>query len=175
MEGQRTLIDMKIIGFSLLSLMISISINAQENNLGSDNPLEPFDFLIGGEWSTATTVQTFEWGVGQKSVHSKLYFIADKDTSLAGEISWFWHPGLQSIKGYGHLLSNQISFFDYSTEFTNRSTMNNSIVGYNINSMSVPIIESIEFLVDDQYRWTMYDRVVDELKPQMSIIFNRKN
>jgi hypothetical protein len=146
------------------------SVIAQESN-----PLQPFEFLIGGEWSTNTTAQTFEWGVGKKLVHSKLYYITNNDTSLAGEITWFWHPGQKQIKGYGHLLNDQVSFFDYTTEFSDSRRMNNSITGYNSQSMSIPIIESIEFLENDSYRWTMYERVLDELRPGGSIVFNRKN
>ncbi len=148
---------------------------ASSSNAQVTNPLQPFEFLVGGEWSTPTTVQTFEWGVGNQTVHSKLYFINATDTVLTGEISWFWHHGEEKIKGFGHLLSDQISFFDYSTEFTDSNRMNNSIVGYNQQGQALNIIESIEFLDTDEYRWTMYDRVLDELKPQLSITFTRKN
>lgn len=162
---------MKKLIFSLaLLLLVPTFTQAQESN-----PLQPFEFLIGGTWSTETTVQTFEWGVGQKSVHSKLYFINAADTTLNGEITWFWHPGEQAIKGYGHLLSDQISFFDYSTEFENPRWMNNQVVGFNNQPNGVNIFESIEFIGDDEYRWTMYSRVLDELKPEISIVFNRKN
>ena len=159
----------------ILILLVILLTTQSKSNAQEVNPLQPFEFLVGGVWSTETTVQIFEWGVGQQSVHSKLYFIAEGDTSLSGEITWFWHPGLQMIKGYGHLLSNQISFFDYSTEFTDPKRMNNSIIGYNAQGNEIPVIESIEFVGNDQYRWTMYDRVLDELKPQLSIVFNRKN
>ncbi len=161
---------------SLFLLALICLINNNLSLLAQDsNPLQPFEFLIGGEWSTETTVQIFEWGVGEQSVHSKLYFIAGKDTTLSGEITWFWHPELNIIKGYGHLLSDQISFFDYSTEFSDPRRMNNSITGFGRNNLKIPIIESIEFIGENQYRWTMYERVLDELKPGGSIVFNRKN
>lgn len=162
-----------LILLAIFTVLYPTSIIAQDSE--SVNPLQPFEFLIGGEWSTPTTLQTFEWGVGQKSVHSKLYFLAGTDTTLSGEITWFWHPELNIIKGYGHLLSDQISFFDYSTEFSDPRRMNNSITGYGNNALQIPIIESIEFLEEDTYRWTMYERVLDELRPGGSIEFKRKN
>lgn len=163
------LLRLFIFAFFCLSVNYSL-VTAQESN-----PLQPFEFLIGGEWSTETTVQTFNWGVGQKTVHSELHFIANEDTSLAGEITWFWHPGEKKIKGYGHLLSDQLIFFDYSTDFSSERRMENTILGYNVIGYEVNIIESIEFIDEDQYLWTMYDRVLDELKPQLSITFSRKN
>ncbi len=160
----------KLVFAFLIVISSQLTLKAQDAN-----PLQPFEYLIGGNWNTETTMQTFEWGVGEKSVHSELYFIAEGDTSLAGEITWFWHPGKQKIKGYGHLLSNQLIFFDYSTEFTEPRKMTNVILGYNHQIDEVPIYESLEFIDTNQYRWTMYEKVLDELKPQISIVFKRKN
>lgn len=104
-----------------------------------------------------------------------LYFISNSDTTLSGEITWFWHPKEKVIKGYGHLLSNQISYFDYSTKFKDSLTMVNTIEGYNSEDVRIPIYETIQFIGSNTYRWTMYEKIMNKLEPQMSIIFNRKN
>ncbi|MCR9132306.1 MAG: hypothetical protein NXI08_07025 [bacterium] len=156
------------------ALFLASTLQAQQLDNRPDNPLQHFEFLVGGEWRTPTTLQTFEWGVGKQSIHSKLYIINGADTTLNGEITWFWHPGMQTIKGYGNLLNEHINFFDYSTEFTDPRRMNNSIVGYGGSAEGVNIIESLEFIGEDKYRWTMYNRVLDQLQPAMSAMFTRE-
>ena len=52
--------------------------------------------------------------------------------------------------------------------------MNNSIIGYGGSTEGVNIVESLEFIGTDKYRWTMYNRVLDELKPAMSAMFTRE-
>lgn len=160
-------------GVRTCALPIS-TLHAQQFDTEPDNPLQYFEFLVGGEWRTPTTLQTFEWGVGKQLIHSKLYIINGADTTLNGEITWFWHPGMQTIKGYGNLLNEHINFFDYSTEFTDPRRMNNSIVGYGGSAEGVNIIESLEFIGEDKYRWTMYNRVLDQLQPAMSAMFTRE-
>lgn len=158
----------------LILLLVGVPIHAQQSETTAENPLQHFEFLVGGEWRTPTTLQTFEWGVGKQSIHSKLFIINGADTTLNGEITWFWHPGMKTIKGYGNLLNQHINFFDYSTEFTDPRRMNNSIIGYGGSAEGVNIIESLEFIGTDKYRWTMYNRVLDELKPAMSAMFTRE-
>lgn len=140
----------------------------------SNNPLKPFEFLVGGSWTTETTEQTFEWGVGQKSVTSKLYFTNSGEKILAGEITWFWHPKEQKIKGFGHSTDEAMNFFEYNTEFTNANVMTNQFYGYGGQFDEVAQYEMLEFLSEDQYRWTYFNKVLDELKPAYSILFNRK-
>ncbi|MBO6794320.1 MAG: hypothetical protein JJ895_10455 [Balneolaceae bacterium] len=159
----------------LFLFLFGAQVQAQQSQQETANPLQYFEFLVGGEWRTPTTIQTFEWGIGKKSIHSKLYIINNADTTLNGEITWFWHPGMKTIKGYGNLLNQHIDFFDYSTEFTDSRRMNNSIVGYGGSADGVNIIESLEFIGEDQYRWTMYNRVLDQLQPAMSAMFTREN
>jgi hypothetical protein len=65
--------------FSIFVLCNSLTLSAQDSN-----PLQPFEYLIGGEWTTQTTVQIFEWGVGNKSVYSRLYVKNGSDTTLSG-------------------------------------------------------------------------------------------
>ena len=164
---------MRII-FFLLCISISPFTFSQEPDAQS-NPLQPFEFLIGGSWVTQTTEQTFEWGIGQKTVKSKLYFTNSGEKVLAGEITWFWHPKEQKIKGFGHSTDLQMNFFEYNTEFTSSNVMTNEFYGYGGQFDEVAQYETLEFLSDDQYRWTYFNKVLDELKPAYSILFNRKS
>jgi hypothetical protein len=53
--------------------------------------------------------------------------------------------------------------------------MDNIVLGYNNTPVSVPIFESIEFIDENTYRWTMYENVLNDLKPLMNLDFKRKN
>ena len=94
----------------IIPLFIATSAVAQDQ-MNSDNPLAPFEFLVGGAWTTNTTYQTFEWGLNKQAVHSKLYFIEGDSLIKSGEITWFWHPGEEKIKGYGQSINVEMNFF----------------------------------------------------------------
>lgn len=137
------------------------------------NPLKPFEFLIGGAWQTNTTYQTFEWGLGQKTVESKLYFIQGDSLALKGEITWFWHPGQEKIKGYGTGVDMGVDLFDYETKFESNGLMVNHFNTYGERGLVAPQMEVLEFIEDDQYEWTYYNYVNDEPVPAYSITFTR--
>ena len=58
---------------------------------------------------------------------------------------------------------------------THPTWMDNIVLGYNNTPVSVPIFESIEFIDENTYRWTMYENVLNDLKPLMNLDFKRKN
>jgi hypothetical protein len=150
--------------------VLNVSLYAQ-----NEEPLQPFEFLVGGVWASNSTIQTYEWGVGQQTVYSKLYFVEADTARLAGEITWFWHPGEQKIKGFGHLPDGNISFFDYTTEFESPKIMVNRFYGYGGSADGVLQYEKLEFLNDREYLWTYYNEVAGELQPAYSITFIKQN
>ncbi len=165
----------------LLTLLVSgiflfEGAQAQEQEADSTgNPLQNFEFLIGGAWTADRTHQTFEWGVGEKSVVSKLYFTNDDTLKLVGEITWFWHPGLKQIKGYGTSIEMQMDFFDYTTVFEAPTKMVNTFMGYGGHIDGVPQLETLEFVDEDKYLWTYYNKQGLEFHPAYSITFRRKD
>ena len=168
---------MKILSFLFL-FVFSSALSAQEAQIDStmSNPLEHFEFLVGGTWTSNTTQQTFEWGVGKKSIISKLYF-TDTETEepkLVGEINWFWHPGLELIKGYGTSIDMAMDFFDYTTTFETPTKMLNTFMAYGGEFNGVQQLETLEFFDTNKYKWTYFNRVMDEFRPSYSIIFERK-
>lgn len=139
------------------------------------NPLQNFEFLIGGTWSTDNTQQTFEWGVGQKSVVSKLYFSRGDSLQLVGEITWFWHPGLKQIKGFGTSIEMQMDFFDYTTVFEGPYKMVNTFMGYGGHIDGLPQLETLEFVDENKYLWTYFNKKGLEFHPAYSITYRRKD
>lgn len=159
----------------LFLFILTTSLSAQETNTDSlQNPLQNFEFLVGGTWESSNTLQTFEWGVGEKSVISKLYFTNDDSLKLVGEITWFYHPGLKAIKGYGTSIGMEMDFFDYTTSFENPKKMVNTFLGYGGHIDGAQQLETLEFIDTNKYLWTYFNRDGLEFSPAYSITFNRK-
>mgnify|MGYP004089725151 CR=1 FL=1 len=55
---------MKFLNLVFVLFVLSSGLFVQTEN-NTANPLQPFEFLVGGVWASATTIQTFEWGIGQ--------------------------------------------------------------------------------------------------------------
>ncbi len=157
-----------------LFLFFSLDVTAQDASSDSlSNPLQHFEHLIGGIWTGDKTQQTFEWGVGEKSVVSKLYFIEPDSLKLVGELIWFWHPGINEIKGYGTSIDMAMDFFDYTTTFESPYKMVNTFIGYGGQFDGVPQLEVVEFISEDKYKWTYFNKEGNEFHPSYSITFNR--
>lgn len=162
--------------FLLSFSIITSSAYAQELSQDStSNQLQYFEHLVGGVWEADRTRQTFEWGIGQKSVVSKLYFTDADSLKLVGEITWFWHPGEKKIRGYGTSIDMAMDFFDYTTVFESPYKMLNTFMGYGGQIEGVPQLETLEFIEEDKYLWTYFNREGNEFVPAYSITFLRKN
>ena len=165
---------MKILFFATLLFSSNLIYGQNVTADNSTNPLQYFEFLIEGFWETNTTRQTFEWGIGEKSVVSKLYFTNSDSLKLVGEITWFWHPGLNAIKGYGTSIEMEMDFFDYTTSFESPTRMVNTFSGYGGQFDGVQQLETLEFIGEDKYIWTYYNKEGLEFAAAYSITFLRK-
>ncbi|MEQ9308492.1 MAG: hypothetical protein RLN90_03495 [Balneolaceae bacterium] len=164
---------MKYFFFAVLFL-VSSGLKAQTSLSDStSNPLENFEFLVGGIWEASNTQQTFEWGVGEKSIVSKLYFTNNDSLRLVGEITWFWHPGLKVIKGYGTSVEMEMDFFDYTTSFETPTKMVNTFMGYGGHIDGAQQLETLEFNDNNKYLWTYYEKKGLEFNAAYSITFRR--
>tara|TARA_R110000868_G_scaffold410693_8_gene699923 strand:- start:4776 stop:5279 length:504 start_codon:yes stop_codon:yes gene_type:complete len=160
--------------FLVTLLIFSTNLKAQDTQSdSSSNPLQNFEFLVGGTWETNNTQQTFEWGIGEKSIVSKLYFTNNDSLKLVGEITWFWHPGLKAIKGYGTSIEMEMDFFDYTTSFETPTKMVNTFIGYGGHVDGVQQLETLEFIDNDKYLWTYYEKKGLEFNASYSITFRR--
>lgn len=159
----------------LLLLFFSPGLKAQSTTPDSiSNPLKNFEFLVGGIWEASNTEQTFEWGIGEKSIVSKLYFTNNDSLKLVGEITWFWHPGLKVIKGFGTSIEMEMNFFDYTTSFEAPTKMINTFMAYGGHIDGYQQLETLEFIEDNKYLWTYYEKKGLEFNPSYSITFKRK-
>ena len=83
-------------GFTLALLLVPAVHAANPDR----NPLEGFTWLIGKEWKSGNTIQTFDWGIDRLTVKSKSYRKNGTEKTLVAEGHWFWHPEEKKIRGF---------------------------------------------------------------------------
>lgn len=142
-------------------------------NAETDNPLAGFEPLIGGEWHLENSFQVYEWGVGQKSIKAKGYFLVDGKPKLVSEGLWFWHPGEKKIKGYFTAINMPVVFFDYTTRFEGADVVS-ELQSYSISGKEMRYIERYEFVDENRYRWSLVQETDEGLKQVMGGMFERK-
>ena len=161
--------------FSALLLLITISATAQTTEPETpENPLQPFEFLIGGGWYGSASYQTFEWGVGQKLVKSKLYFVRNDTLRHVGEMMWFWHPGEEVIRGYGISINMANDFFEYTTSFDGPRRMVNDYSSYGGPTDYPNQHVTLDFIDENVYKWTYYEMRSGEWVALYSIDYERR-
>ena len=137
------------------------------------NPLEPFTQLIGGEWHLEGSYQVFEWGVGKKSIISKSYFIIDEKPQLVSEGTWFWHPGIEKVKGYFTAVMMPAELFDYTSYFEN-DMMVSELITYDQAGKKSNYLETWQFIDNDHYIWTLFTSNNGDKQKLMGGEFTRK-
>jgi hypothetical protein len=139
----------------------------------ASNPLAPFERLIGGEWHLEGSYQEFEWGVGQRSVKARSYFMVDDSPKLVSEGIWFWHPGEKEIKGVFTAIDMPVTFFDYTTRFEDEK-MVNDLRSYGSDGYETVYVESWDFTDDTHFVWKLQSKTPDGLKEEMGGTYSRK-
>ncbi len=136
---------------TLICAITLLSVNAF-----AQNPLQPFESIIGGQWWLGEdSYQTFEWGVGNLSVRAEAYFMIDGQAIKGSEGKWFYHPGEQKIKGFFNAQNMPITFFDYTTVFDEQGNLINTFVGYGPMGNGLTFQESWIFTSTNSFTWTL--------------------
>jgi len=144
-----------------------------DKNASADNPLAPFERLIGGKWYFEGSYHVFEWGVGQKMVHTRSYFTSDGKDRLVSEGSWFFHPKNGEIKGHVAATDMGIDLFTYTTRFDG-DRMLNDLTAYSEDGAVSTYLEEWVFTGKDAYEWSLYARTENGLAKAMGGTFTRK-
>ena len=139
----------------------------------ASNPLAPFERLMGGRWHLDGSYQEFEWGVGQRSVRSRGYFIVEGKPNLVSEGIWFWHPGEKQIKGVFTAVDMPVVFFDYTTRFE-EDTMVSDLRAYGANGAETIYVETWKFTDDSHYVWKLLRKTPDGLQEEMAGTYSKK-
>lgn len=136
----------------LIFLFPAIEAHAQTED---QNPLEGFEILVNGKWYSENNVQTYEWGVGKKSVIAKVFTSADRQEIIT-ETTWVWHPGRKKIVGFGITKSSDLEFIEHEASFKN-DTLKSVVWSYpkGIKEVS-PIFELLVVYGVDKYTLTSF-------------------
>ncbi len=157
----------------VLALVLAgqLNVRAEGEKESSENPLAPCERLIGGEWHMQETYQTFEWGVGKKSVVGKSYQVVDGEAQLVGEGMIIYHPGDDAIRGYFVGVGMGIDLWDYTSRWEGNKFISDLTTygGYGGNFEEV-----WEFTADDEFQWTLYQVTPDGKTEMMNGTFTRK-
>jgi hypothetical protein len=167
-------IVLTVLGFFSLLLLPAYMAVAAEHQAERDNPLSPFEYLIGGQWHLEGSYQEFEWGIGKQSVKAKSYFIMNEKPVLVSEGIWYWDPGQMKIKGIFTAINMPVSFFDYTTRFDN-NTMENDLRTYNAEGIETSYLETWEFIDDNHFIWQLRRNTPKGLVDEMGGTYIRSN
>ncbi len=159
---------------SILILSISISFLPGYSQDGEENPLAPFEWIIGGAWHFENAYQVFEWGVGKRSVKSKNYYIIEGDTTLVSEGSWFWHPGENQVRGYFTAIKMPVAFFDYSTRFEKNKIVS-ILKSYSPAGEESTYTEILESTSENTCEWSLLQETDEGSKKIMGSEFVRQS
>ncbi len=141
----------------LLTTLLFITIAEVQAQINSpiSNPLDGFAPFIGGEWHLDGTLQVFEWGIGNKSVRSRSYFVINGERKLVSEGYWFWHPGEKVIKGFFTAINMPVNFFEYTSEFS-EGTLVSQLVSYDNAGNPTTYKETMNPTSGPEYVWKLY-------------------
>lgn len=159
-----------LLTFSIISISVLPSIGQDEEQ----NPLQSFEWIIGGEWHFENAFQVFEWGVGKKSVKSKNFYLINGDTTLVSEGSWFWHPGTESIQGYFTAIMMPVVFFDYETTLEENKIVS-TIKAYSTSNEESVYTEILEQTDENTCEWSLWQETPNGKTKVMGSEFIRKS
>ncbi len=128
-----------------------------------DDPLAPFERLMGGKWTAGESYHTFEWGFGNKTVVAKTYFVSEDGAEiLVAHGIWFWHPQRQTIIGYSIAEQMPFELMEMTSRFEG-DTLVNELRAIAADGSASEHVETWEFVGDDRYDWTLYrERMADD-------------
>jgi len=152
------------------ALLITGLLNGHGLALADDVPLAPFERLVGGEWHLEDSYQSFEWGVGRRSVRARSYLLVDGTAQLVSEGFWYWHPGEQRIRGVFTAIEMPVTLFDYVTRFDG-DTMVSELAAYDAAGDSDRYIETWRFSGERAFEWAL--RAEPGGEPLMSGTYQR--
>lgn len=140
---------------------------------GEQNPLAPFDRLIGGEWHLGSSYQEFEWGLGMRSVKSRSYFVENGVPRLVSEGIWFWHPGEGEIRGIFTAVDMPVVFFDYTTRFE-EDRMISGLRSFDASGTESAYVEIFDLAGQDRYEWRLMADTSEGRREVMSGTYTRR-
>jgi len=144
----------RTVGTAGLLLLVSLPLLGQAIPSGAPE-LEGFARLIGGQWHLGEdSFNTFEWGVGGRSVKAKGFFVVGGEARPVSELTFAYHPGHGVVKGYGVAIEMGLDFFEYDVHFAG-DTVTLDLKVFGPAAPTGPLRETWIFTDDDRYEWAL--------------------
>lgn len=135
-------------------LMIAILSVIPTTSMAGDNPLAPFDPIV-GRWESGDSYHLIEWGVGEKVVFSRSYAVVDGADQLVSEGWWLWHPATKAIRGTAVAVGMPFDLLEMETRFEEGNLVSD-LVGVAADGSRQDYRETWEFTDENHYTWTLY-------------------
>lgn len=146
---------------------------AENTRAPAPNPLAGFERLVGGQWYLDSSYQEFVWGVGNRSVIARSYFLIDGKPKLVSEGMWYWHPEERRIKGVFTAIDMPVVVFEHTTRFEANSLVS-ELVAYDAEGTRSTYTEKWEFVDEAHFEWTLFVETPEGNKEEMSGTYSRK-
>jgi len=136
----------------------AVSLSAQ----AAEAPLSVLERLVGGSWYVGEdSYQVFTWGVGQQSVKADMYFVTPEGETLVSEATYFYHPGRETVLGFGVAVDMGIDVFEYTSIQARGDTLILHLDAFGPQATDEDLRETWTFLDDDHYEWVLWARGED--------------
>ena len=162
---------------ALAALVIAAPVQAQSmgpTESAAEEALAPFERLVGGRWHIGEdSWQTFEWGLGRRSVTASMYFVTPDGEKRVSELTFAWHPGEGVVKGYGVAIDMGIDFFEYDVR-VDGDVFTFDLQAFGPAAPGGPARETWTFTDDDHYEWVLFEGVDSGWERRMAGTFERR-
>ena len=152
-------------------LMIAILSVIPTTSMAGDNPLAPFDPIV-GRWESGDSYHLIEWGVGEKVVFSRSYSVVDGADQLVSEGWWLWHPATKAIQGTAVAVGMPFDLLEMETRFEEGNLVSD-LVGVAADGSRQDYRETWEFTDDTHYVWKLLSETPDGPQEVMSGTYAR--
>ena len=127
-----------------------------------DTPLSALERLVSGSWYIGEdSYQVFTWGVGRQSVKSEMFFITPENETLVSEATYFYHPGRETLLGFGVAVDMGIDVFGYTSIRARGDTLILDLSAFGPQATDEVLRETWTFFDDDRYEWVLWARGED--------------
>jgi hypothetical protein len=116
--------------------------------------LAPLARLVGGSWRLGETKHRFTWGPGRRALTGTSWTGTGASREPVAEVTWYWHPGRQTIEGRGVAVGMGIDLFEYDTRVV-ADTVIHTLRAFGPGLEGISQTERWIFLGPDSYRWEL--------------------
>ena len=81
----------------------------------SPDALTDFGERLVGTWEADDSRHIYEWGVGDRVLTSRSYFLATEGWALVSQGLWYWDPSAETVRGVVVAVDMPVELFEYAS------------------------------------------------------------